>query len=348
MLEIIPFDFTHPLRIIGGGVCVLHRVEGCGTVLGLCTRAECKLFYIRRVCMKPAHKGRYAMEMIHVVGDYGPIGDLAWAEVRSAFGRQLLGWKMLPTVVRKFNTIEAGFVAAQLARGLNAASEGMLINVDGRTDHCRAVADGAGAPFICAVLKSGLKVFGPNAGCSFAFLKSEIAQCYLLHDGNGSGQFRSRDRFPKLMAHCDRKGFEDFTSFDLANIHHPPAQVVGYVDGFGNVKIFLTRSQAEDAGWTSGSQMLVRVNGRAMEIVVCAESIMGVLPGQFVFAPGSSGDPKNPFMEFAVRAKSPKCARSGFSMLGYPKPGARVSITPFSETRMTPIAIWFRRALRWM
>lgn len=292
------------------------------------------------------------MDTIHVVADYGQPGDLAWAELSAALSAPILGCQMIPVVVPRFNTIAAGFVAAQLARRLNRPGNGILINVDPRTDHTRPVADGAGAPFVCAVLKNDLLVFSPNAGHSLSSLKAHIRACYLLHEGGANGQFRSRDLFPGLMALVVRKGltkskwFDGFNQFDLAKIPDLPAQVVGYVDGYGNVKTTMTLSHAIAAGWEPYAEMLVCINGSAMEIVSCARSIMGVAPGQFVLAPGSSGDPENPYMEFAVRSTGPDCTQSGARILGYPKPGAHFSLQPFRAGRRVPFTILIRRALR--
>lgn len=279
------------------------------------------------------------METVHVVADYGPVGDLAWSELYAALMRQLLGWQMIATVVPKFNTVAAGFASAQLARGLNSTSDGILINVDPRTDSGTPVADGAGAPFVCAVLDNGVRVFSPNAGYCLSFLRPRIKACYLLHAGGANGQFRSRDLFPRLMALVTRNGlqkskwFDGFNQFDLAKIPDSPPQVVAFVDGYGNVKTTMTLSQAIAEGWEPGKALLVAVGRRAKRRVQCASSIMGVAPGQFVFAPGSSGDPSDPYMEFAMRTTGPGCRRTGFSSLGYPASGTSFTLQPFLQAR---------------
>ncbi|MDO8505703.1 MAG: SAM-dependent chlorinase/fluorinase [bacterium] len=266
------------------------------------------------------------MDGIYVVADYGQVGDLAWTELRIALASQCRGWQMFSTVVPKFNTPAAGFVAAQIARGLDRINACILINVDPRTDNRKVVRDGAGAPFVCAVLDNGVLVFSPNAGYSLAFLKSRIKNLYILHNGGANGQFRSRDLFPGLMAQVERTGFVGFQKFDLAKIPDPPTQVVGYVDGYGNVKTTMTRSQARVAGWRPGKKMYVMMGSRRKVEVHCAASIMGVLPGQLALAPGSSGDKNNPYMELAVRATGPSCVRSGAHSLSFPQPGTKFDL----------------------
>ena len=272
------------------------------------------------------------MDTIHVVGDYGPAGEMAWSELDIAFSAPTLACRVVPTVVPKFNTIAAGFVAAQLSRGLNRACDCLLVNVDPRTDNDRPVSDGSGAPFVGAVLESGLRVFSPNAGHCLSFLKPRIKACYLLHDGCAHGQFRSRDLFPRLIAQVTRQGFGERDAFDRSKIADAPLQVVGFVDGYGNVKTTMTRGQAIASGWAPGKALFVAVGRKGKRKVLCASSIMGVLPGEFVLAPGSSGDPNDPFMEFAVRAIAGSSGRlSGVSRLGYPEPGTRFDLRPFVE-----------------
>lgn len=61
--------------------------------------------------------------------------------------------------------------------------------------------------------------------------------------------------------------------------------------------------------------------------VTCATSIMGVAPGTLVLAPGSSGDPKNPYMEFAVRSRGSGEDDTGASRLGNPQAGDLLKVT---------------------
>lgn len=260
------------------------------------------------------------LEVVYIVADYGD--SLAFAEVDAALVAQFPGVRTVPVRVPQYRTEVAGFVAAQLARrALDPRRVAILINVDARTHTSEPLPDGAGSPFVCATLDSGLRVFSPASGFCLSFLRDRIARAEVLLTGAGSGQFRSRDDFPRFMAEVFRGNGHAHTPFPLDQIpEFQPAQpVVLEMDGYSNVKTSITRTQAEALGWKPGRVIQIRVGGRGADYplsVTCATSIMGVPPGTFVFAPGSSGDPTNPYMEFAVRTTGPECTDTGVSVLG--------------------------------
>ena len=55
--------------------------------------------------------------LVHVVADYGPAVDLAFAEVAQRLRAELPGATIVATPVGPFDTLAAGFVVAQLALG---------------------------------------------------------------------------------------------------------------------------------------------------------------------------------------------------------------------------------------
>lgn len=282
------------------------------------------------------------LEVVYVVADYGD--PLAFAEVDAALVTQFPWVRTVPVHVPKYRTDVAGFVASQLARrALDPRRAAILINVDGRTHTAEPLPDGAGAPFVCATLDSGLRVFSPASGFCLNFLRRRIVCAEVLLSSAGSGQFRSRDNFPPLMAEVFRGNGHARAPFPLDQIpEFQPAQpVVLWIDGYGNVKTSITYTQAEALGWKPGQVIEIRVGGRGADfakLVACATSIMGVPPDTFVFAPGSSGDPANPYMEFAVRASGPECSETGATVLGKHlaglAPGAELKIKFPKQKRM--------------
>ena len=270
------------------------------------------------------------LERIYLVADYGD--GLAYAEVDAALASQFPRVQVICVDVPRFETVVAGFAASQIARArLDPERHCILINVDGRTHTDKPLTNGEGAPFVCATLDSDLRVFGPNAGDSFSFLRRRIVACQKLSNGNGKSQFRSRNVFPELMARVLRGANGRFPDLPLDQIPKlsPPPMVL-WVDGFGNVKTALTLSQAKQLGWKSGASLMLMVGGRGADYAVpvtCADSIMGVKPGTLVWAPGSSGDPQDPYMEFAVRARGPNDDDSGAARLSNPRAGDLLKIT---------------------
>ena len=75
--------------------------------------------------------GKNVLMLVHVVADYGPAGDLAFAEVAQRLTAVRPAATILATPVGPFDTLAAGFVIAQLAlndgpakRGASAVSVG--------------------------------------------------------------------------------------------------------------------------------------------------------------------------------------------------------------------------------
>lgn len=269
------------------------------------------------------------MRKIYVVADFGLPGDLAWAEVDGALEEKFPGVRTVPVAVPAFNTFAGGFLAAQLSRRrFDPLRTSLIINVDPRIQSSGPLQDGAGAPILGVVLRNSLRVFGPNAGHTFSFLKERIERCLTLHDGAGNGQFRTRDLIPQLMWEAWKDEFAGFPKFDRERIPDPPKEsVVLYRDGFGNLKLSLTLAPAQKQGWKAGQIAKVVVNGHS-HAAVCTPSIMGVKPGLLTLAPGSSGDyPDDPCLELSIRANGQAHQASADAQFGHPLPGSPVQIS---------------------
>jgi hypothetical protein len=258
--------------------------------------------------------------LVHVVADYGPAGDLAFAEVAQRLALALPGATVLATPVGPFDTLAAGFVIAQLA--LNEGPPGTVVfhNVAPRQDEPDARRANEGERFTFGEAPDGTLVVGPNSGHSLAFLEDEVALSYLDVPAAGS-QFRSRDFLPGAVARLvdgDRSGVAERLPPEL--VPTVPADVVAYTDGYGNIKTTLDERPAPN-----GERVLVRV-GPATTTAIVSDGSFSVAEGELALAPGSSGWPRRAagdrrFLELFLRGGS------AAARLGDPVPGTRVVVT---------------------
>src|ERR687893_1723394 len=137
--------------------------------------------------------------LFHVVADYGP-GDLAFAEVAQRIKLHLPDAEPLYTPVAPFATLAAGFCVAQL--GLNPAPPGTVVyhNVAPREDEGEAREGNEGERLAHALLPSGVRVVGVNAGYAFSFVRAAAEELRWAPVPAEGSQFRSRDLFPEAAA----------------------------------------------------------------------------------------------------------------------------------------------------
>ncbi|CAO3454734.1 hypothetical protein [Azospirillum argentinense] len=103
--------------------------------------------------------------LVHIIADYGPAGDLAFAEVGQRIKLHLPDAEPILTPVPPFATLAAGFCIAQL--GLNDAPAGTIIyhNVAPREDAEEAREANAGGRLAFARLPTfQLPTSGSTAG----------------------------------------------------------------------------------------------------------------------------------------------------------------------------------------
>src|SRR3712207_6425674 len=132
--------------------------------------------------------------LFHIVADYGT-GDLAFAEVVQRIKLYLPDAEPVLTPVPPFSTLAAGFCVAQL--GLNEASTGTIVyhNVAPRADDEAARVENTGERLAFALLPTGVRVVGVNAGYAFSFIREGAEELRWASVGAGGSQFRSRDLF---------------------------------------------------------------------------------------------------------------------------------------------------------
>src|SRR5918997_451661 len=224
--------------------------------------------------------------LVHVVADYGPPGDLAFAEVVQRLKLHLPDAEPVLTPVPAFATLAAGFCVAQL--GLSEAPAGTLVyhNVAPRQDVAEAREGNAGERLAFARLPTGVRVVGVNAGHAFSFVRDAAEELRWAAVPAAGSQFRSRDLFPQAAA-AIAVGEPDALAakIDRADIPDIPLKRVAYVDGYGNIKTTIP-----SRGGKKTIKVRVRIGGAEME-AIASDGSFSVEPGQLAFAPGSSGWP---------------------------------------------------------
>ncbi len=259
--------------------------------------------------------------LVQVVADYGPAGDLAFAEVTQRLVAAVPSAMVVSIPVGPFDTLAAGFVIAQL--GLNDGPKEHIVfhNVAPRRDETAARDANEGERFTFAETPGGTIVVGPNSGHSLAWLKGQADLFHLEMPASGS-QFRSRDYLPavvgELAAGVRTSVGDPVPGEAIADV--PPA-VVAYVDGYGNLKT--THHEPPTA---QGGRVLIRV-GHAAATAIVSDGSFSVPEGDLAFAPGSSGWPlrdggRREFFEVFLRGGS------AAARLGHPATGTPVAVTP--------------------
>jgi hypothetical protein len=230
---------------------------------------------------------------LHIICDYAQ-GDLAWAEVYSAFAALLpANVRTHMSSVNSFDTISTGFMVGQLALAdENLRPKELLIfaNCAPRKDVKQARENNEGEGLLFATLKNGVQILAVNSGYSLAFVRHAVHELWSTNAEEQGSQFRSRDYFPKLVsAAC--AGDLSFIVHKLEPHQHIPSAppgVIGYIDSFGNLKTTFRSTSQTIESFAAGSRLRVRIGGVVRAATVATGSF-NVLEGDLAFAPGSSG-----------------------------------------------------------
>lgn len=260
---------------------------------------------------------------LHLICDYAP-GDMAWAEVFSAFAAKLPETvRMHITSVSSFDTIATGYLIAQLGMAdLELRPKDLLIfaNCAPRKDIKQARANNEGEGLLFGKLRNGVQIIAVNSGYSLSFVRSDLEVLWSTTLEDQGSQFRSRDYFPKIVAAAARDDFSFFLhQLDPAQtIPDAPREVIGYVDSFGNMKTtFRTGDQKAD-NFKPGSRLKVRIGG-VIRAATVATGSFNVMEGDLAFAPGSSGHTSR-FWELFKRGGS------AWHEFGNPSTGSKIHI----------------------
>ena len=265
-------------------------------------------------------RGTWRLVLVHVVADYGPAGDLAFAEVTQRLVAAIARATIVATPVAPFDTLAAGFVVAQLALNDGPSERVVFHNVAPRRDEANPRRANEGERFTAAEAPNGTLVVGPNSGHSLSFLHAQADLFYLDVPAAGS-QFRSRDFLPAAVGRLvagDRGAVAEPVAADL--VPDVPRGVIAYTDGYGNLKTTLDEPPAP-----SGERVLVRV-GDSSATAIVSDGSFAVAEGELALAPGSSGWPlrggaQRRFLELFLRGGSAS------ARLGHPASGTPVLCT---------------------
>jgi hypothetical protein len=259
-----------------------------------------------------------------MVADYG-YGDLAFVEVVQRMKLYLLDAEPVLTPVPPFSTLAVGFCVAQL--GLNQAPPGTIVyhNVAPRADEEAARAENTGERLAFALLSTGVRVVGVNAGYAFSFVRDAAEELRWASDGAGGSQFRSRDLFPRTAADVvfGRPGALAGT-LETSAVPDVPRDRVAYVDGYGNLKTTIEVGTDSGGGAPSGSAVWVRIRGVERE-ATASDGSFEVEEGRLACASGSSGwkranGVETRFVELFLRGGS------AWEEFGHPPVGSEVRV----------------------
>ncbi len=263
---------------------------------------------------------------VRVIGDYGDLGDMAFAEVADRLDAQLDGLgvsaQLRLTAVPAFDTIATGFALAQLAINSPLGAKHLFyVNTAPRKDKLAERQNNEGEGLVYAELTNGVRIVAVNSGYSLTLIKPFAKKLCALNVANAGSQFRSRDIFPIAFGAVARNEAGIFG--DDISAHVPdefPKNVVAYTDGYGNLKCAVDPADLESR---KGQRITVEINGRE-QVALIGGGIFDVVDGEYCFAKGSSGWalPDGSRMEFAEVIKRGGNASKSF---GSPPGGIAVN-----------------------
>lgn len=263
------------------------------------------------------------MAYIHLICDYAP-GDLAWAEVFSAFYTHLPAAAQLHmTAVGSFDTIATGFVLAQLALAppeLRPENTIIFANCAPRKDLREARPHNEGEGLLFGTIKNGTVFLTTNSGFSLSFVRESIQELWSTDAEEHGSQFRSRDYFPRIVKSAAQGDYSFIRHrLDPLNvIPTPPPECIGYVDSFGNMKTTLRSGNEKLSTLQPGGRLKVRI-GSYIRTATVATGSFNVMEGDLAFAPGSSGHEQR-YWELFQRGGS------AWREFGQPPTGAKIHI----------------------
>jgi len=255
-------------------------------------------------------------ERVHFIADYCAQRKLSFSEVKQAlWHRGISNINCVP--VQPFNTLEAGFTLQQLALNDNVSEESFFyVNVAPRKDSKSARENNEGESLVYVELDSGAKIVTTSGGFTLSLVKDNIEELRSIEVSTGGSQFRSRDIFPEAVASI-AKGEKKLLGETLEEdfVPEPPQNRVGYIDGFGNIKTTIRKSEI---GFKLGDRIHLKVSAAEVGLEF-QDGIFGVEEGGLVLAPGSSGG-KDSFLEIVKRGGSAE------KELGKPEVGDRIEL----------------------
>ena len=256
---------------------------------------------------------------IDFIADYGSTtgqDDLAFSEVNvklcEEFNALDMPFPMIKNLsVKPFNTVETGFVVAQLAQNSKLAKKHIVYhNTAPRKDELSARENNAGEFLAVCELENGVRVIGVYGGYTFSFLDRPTYKVKCANDGS---QFRSRDVFPKCVASLAQHADKPLSEWPLLGEQILPIpqilqNIILSIDGYGNIKTNIHISDDIKS---------VVINGIEKNLAV-GKGIFDINDGDLVLAPGSSGWKNQMFSEICLRGGS------ATQLFNHPCPGNQI------------------------
>jgi len=136
-----------------------------------------------------------------------------------------------------------------------------------------------------------------NSGHCFSFVRDQLEAFHEVNVSNSGSQFRSRDNYPEAVIRI-MEGDQSYVGpkLDPGIIPEIPTNQVAWVDGYGNIKTTIRRSEVD---FKNGELIQILLNG-ARRTAWFADGTFEVHEGDLAFAPGSSGGDDR-FLEIFLR-----------------------------------------------
>lgn len=261
---------------------------------------------------------------LHIVSDYG-IGDPAFGEVLQRLHAQVhdLHPTIHITAVDFSDTVAGGFWIYQFLMGKSENQHLVCYsNIAPRKVKRAAMTNNSGEGLKYARLTNGAEVIAVNSEYVFSFIKPYLQEFKEIEVSNQGTQFRSRDNYPTIVAEVMHGNYAHIgDNLPLSHIPDVPTHRIAWIDGYGNIKTTIRRSQVQ---FEPGSRIHIEING-VIWTGIMATGSFGVHHGELAFAPGSSGY-DDPFMEIFLRRHIVRDV-SAFDVFNHPKCGDAISIS---------------------
>lgn len=266
--------------------------------------------------------------LLHVICDY-QAGGMEFGEITNRLQYHIESphsVRIHPTEVPPLDTMAIGFVTAQYAYAPHKGRMVIYGNAAPRRDSSKAQKHNIDHGIKYARLKNGVEVINVNSEFAFGFVKKDIVEFRDIDCPNSGSQFRSRDFFPESVARIingDHSKLSKEMSIDA--IPEIPHNMVSWIDGFGNIKTTMRKSDLDKKGLKVGQSVQVILNGVSM-VGVIAEGGFTVDRGVLAVNAGSSGY-DDPFIEFFLRVHHMR-EKTAASRFDFPAGGDEFEIKP--------------------